>query len=1110
MNRSRGPLLVLVLLFALCPSRTAPLGAAPSASLADILQAELARNVAVLQKEPVPPYFVSYAVYDTRSIQMAASFGGIVADLDSRNRSLSVDVRTGEYGLDNTHEIRGEAAAPPSLGRATVPLTDSDAGVAVAAWRTTDRAYRQAVERLARVKSNVAAKVKEDDPAPDFSREEPQTFTGAPAAPAIDRAAWRGRLRRLSALFADDPLVMRAEVSLSVDAVTRTMVSTEGTRLLTGDAAFRLGIQAQTKAEDGMELPIYATYFARTAEGLPAEDRLTKDVREMLVMLAKLRAAPIVDPYSGPAVLSGRAAGVFFHEIFGHRIEGARQKNADDAQTFAKKVGQPVLPLFLSVYADPTLRRLGDVELAGYYQYDDEGEKGRRVTVVDQGVLKEFLLSRSPLARFPNSNGHGRGQPGIRPVSRQSNLLVESSAGVTPAQLIERLRDECRKAGKPFGLLFDQVEGGFTFTNRFLPNAFNVTPIVVYRVYADGRPMELVRGVDLIGTPLAAFGKIVATDNRPATFNGVCGAESGQVPVSASSPALLVSEVEVQKKGKSQETLPILPAPTKAAVPKVPADAPVLRAMQAELTRSMDGLRLKDQPAPYYGACAVTDASQTRYAATLGAMTADAATRFRLVRVDVRVGDYAFDSSRFIGPGLGGMTGSIAMLPIDDDEVAIRRQIWLSADASYKGSVQAFARKKAAFQNRNDTDPLPDFSIEPPFEHVEPIAPAAPVPASWAEFTRQVSELLKVPEVVASDAQMSIVSGTRYFVNSEGFRTVVPVGSATLRVSAEALADDGMAIRDSVVVDAASPGAMPAPADLLARTRQMLDGLLAARGGKTGEDYSGPVLVERDAAASLVAQSLVPLFLSQRAPDSEDGRMGQATAGSLNPFLTRIGNRVLPESFSVRDTPSVSSVDGVALGGAYVVDDEGVRAQDVTLVRDGRLLTLLTSRTPQKNLLKSNGHGRDGGAQAGVVQIESAGALAAAALRARYLEILKTQGRPFGYIIRRLGSGMGRQGSQLAAVAKVTPDGREEPVRGLVLGSVTHTAFRDIVAASSDRTVLTFRASGGGPGGTGGIPTPGGGALVSVVTPSLIFEELDVQKSKDTLQKKPIVPSPIR
>ena len=238
-------------------------------------------------------------------------------------------------------------------------------------------------------------------------------------------------------------------------------------------------------------------------------------------------------------------------------------------------------------------------------------------TVVKSGVLTEFLLSRSPLPRFPRSNGHGRGQPGLRPISRQSNLIVESSAGVPFAQLVERLKDEARKAGKPFGLLFDHVEGGFTFTGRYVPNAFNVTPIIVYRVYTDGRPMELVRGVDLIGTPLSAFAKIVATDNRTDTFNGICGAESGPVPVSASSPALLVSEVEVQKKPKSQDSLPILPAP--AARTSDGDDPLVLRAMTEELTRSLSGLKMDDEPPPYFASYTVTDVAESGFLATLGA-----------------------------------------------------------------------------------------------------------------------------------------------------------------------------------------------------------------------------------------------------------------------------------------------------------------------------------------------------------------------------------------------------------------------------------------------------------------------------------------------------------
>jgi TldD protein len=217
------------------------------------------------------------------------------------------------------------------------------------------------------------------------------------------------------------------------------------------------------------------------------------------------------------------------------------------------------------VVFDPTLRKLGNVELMGHYLYDDEGVKARRVTVVDKGILKTFLVDRAPVRGFARSNGHGRAEAGFVPVSRQSNLAVESSRSVSGEKLLEMLRDEARKQGKPFGLLFDNIEGGFTNTGRGSANAFNVLPNIVFKVYTDAsRQPELVRGVDLIGTPLSAFGKIVATGDKVDIFNGVCGAESGGVPVSASSPPLLVSEVEVQKKVQSQDPLPILAAPRTA------------------------------------------------------------------------------------------------------------------------------------------------------------------------------------------------------------------------------------------------------------------------------------------------------------------------------------------------------------------------------------------------------------------------------------------------------------------------------------------------------------------------------------------------------------------
>ena len=531
-------------------------------AIVGILQSELSRNVDVLKRQPVPAYYAAYALHDARSTQILASFGAIDRSDENRQRYATVEVRVGDYQLDNTHPIRGDARAnSPRLVQVSLPLTNDEKPIRLALWRATDRSYKQASEALTRVKTNVAAKVQDENPAPDFSREDKQEHSEGAASYSLDTEGWEARLRRISAVFSEDPAVLRSQVSLTVEADNRYYVNSEGSQIVTGVVTCRIFIQGVTKAEDGMELPLYTSYFATSPGGLPDERQLVTEARAMVELLARLRKAPVVEPFSGPAILSGRAAGVFFHEIFGHRVEGNRQRNPDDGQTFTSRVGQPVLPEFLSVSFDPTVKKIGNVELMGHYRFVDQGVRAQRVTVVDDGVLKTFLLDRAPLKSFPRSNGHGRAEPGFLPVSRQSNLQVESSKAVSRDELMERLRAEAWRQGKPFGLLFENIEGGFTTTGRGSPNAFNVLPNIVYRIYTDGRAPELVRGVDLIGTPLAAFGKIIATDDRIDIFNGMCGAESGGVPVSASSPSLLVSEVEVQKKIQSQETPPILPAP---------------------------------------------------------------------------------------------------------------------------------------------------------------------------------------------------------------------------------------------------------------------------------------------------------------------------------------------------------------------------------------------------------------------------------------------------------------------------------------------------------------------------------------------------------------------
>jgi len=245
----------------------------------------------------------------------------------------------------------------------------------------------------------------------------------------------------------------------------------------------------------------------------------------------------------------------------GHRLEGHRQKDEDEGQTFTKKVGQEVLPKFLSVTDDPTMRELAGVKLAGTYEYDNEGVPAQRVEVIKDGVLKSFLMSRMPITGFDHSNGHGRNQPGLMATGRQGNLIVSSTQAVPEKDMRQKLIDEVKKQNKPYGLYFDDIQGGFTLTTRALPQAFQVLPVIVYKVYPDGRPDELVRGVDIVGTPLAALTRIMTTSDQQHVFNGVCGAESGSVPVSAAAPAMLFSEMEVQKRAHEHERPPLLSPP---------------------------------------------------------------------------------------------------------------------------------------------------------------------------------------------------------------------------------------------------------------------------------------------------------------------------------------------------------------------------------------------------------------------------------------------------------------------------------------------------------------------------------------------------------------------
>jgi len=445
---------------------------------------------------------------------------------------------------------------------------DDDADVLRRAiWLETDKQYRAAEQAYIKIKTGKEVKVESlEGGAPDFSQEKSHVFIGPQVSISVDRKPWEEKVRAYTKAFRDSTAVINSIVTFTALAQNDFQVTSEGTQLQYGQIRYRLELFIQGKAPDGMDLERYYNFDWVKPEEAPDDKAVYAAEATMRKELEGLVAAPLNEPSVGPALLTGRAAAVFFHEVFGHRAEGHRQKDASEGQTFAKMVGQPILPSFLTVVDDTTMKKLGSQDLLGYYQFDDEGVPAQRVTLVDHGVLKGFEMSRSPLLGFPESNGHGRRQLGAEPVSRQGNLIVESNKTVSNAKLREMLIELVKQQNKPFGLLIDDIAGGFTFTGRGQPQAFQVLPLVVYKVFADGRPDQLVRGVDIVGTPLAALTKIVATGDTQEVFNGYCGAESGSVPVAAASPAILTTELEVQKKESSTDRPPILLAPAHDSV----------------------------------------------------------------------------------------------------------------------------------------------------------------------------------------------------------------------------------------------------------------------------------------------------------------------------------------------------------------------------------------------------------------------------------------------------------------------------------------------------------------------------------------------------------------
>ncbi len=538
-------------------------GDTPSARspVLDVMSAENKRWMDVLAKANDPAYYLAYQLVEQRVVSMDAEGGAIIGDSDDTDRILDVEIRVGTPELDNTRPISGDdnELNAPLRRRAVAPFGNDKLALANHLWLETDRRYREGVLALAYVRQDQRTLGKREAP-PDFAAGKKETYIATPAALVFDKATWVARLKRCSER-AFRGVATRGSCGLLFTQNTAWLVNSEGTQTQLSWTTAQISVSVGVKADDGQGLGRLEQAFAQTPSGLPDDAGVDKMIDAVTKDLDALHKAPLADPYVGPAILEGRAAGVFFHEVFGHRIEGHRQKDETSGKTFSSYIGKDIMPAWLSVFDDPTLTTLNGQQLNGFYRFDDEGVRAQRVDLVKDGKLVDFLMGRNPIAVSPASNGHGRKQAGFDPVARQGNLVVTSTRSVERADLEKMLLEEVKRQGRPYGMVFTDISGGFTNTSAFAPQAFKVEPVMAYRLYPDGR-RELVRGIDIGGTPLVALQSIRAASREVETFNGVCGAESGWVPVSASAPSLLVEKIEVEKSFIPADRPPVLDAPS--------------------------------------------------------------------------------------------------------------------------------------------------------------------------------------------------------------------------------------------------------------------------------------------------------------------------------------------------------------------------------------------------------------------------------------------------------------------------------------------------------------------------------------------------------------------
>lgn len=918
--------------------------------LLQTLKEELNREYQQLRQQPVKPYFMSLRVNDFRRVTIQSNMGVAASEDIQEGRTLTPQIRVGNPRLDNFKLITQGAANTQGRDIApwVLPMNDRDVeGIRAGIWSEVRRRYDFAVNVYRETQAKVSTNVADEDTAACFSVAPVEQYYEQPLTAEqkkIDIEAWRNRMNKVSAVMAAYPELQGGTAQLNFEVSRQYIVNTEGTSVVQNRIAARVMITAQGMASDGMVLPVSFDYYATSLDKLPDVDVMIVKAKELVQRVKALMKAPVANPYTGPAILSGPASGVFFHEIFGHRLEAHRLKSG--GETFRNMVGKNVLPSDFSVYCDPTLSYYRDKELNGHYLFDSEGVRSRRVDNIKNGVLNEFLLSRVPMDGFPQSNGHGRASDGHDAVSRQSSLIVETTAPQTEEKLREMLRAEAKKQGKEYGYYFLTVTGGFTTTGQGnTMNSFNVSPVEVYRVYVDGRPDELVRGVDLIGTPLSMFSHIAAAGNEPTLFTGSCGAESGWVPVACVSPQIYVTQIETQRRKKAQQTPQILAAPDNSLSPT----SDLKEVMKKEVSRAADELNIRGAMQPLLVSSIANTSRTARIVGELGGISMNYLSPWTTtIGSEVTIGDIKqsskVEADRYFS--------QVACVGEKVDANAVRRAVWNTTDNSYKDALNIYAQK----QNYYTQHPLPleyantNDLILPAATSAQERITADIQDIDMKQLGSLVVELSSVfknyPHLYDTSVSFDVAQMNTLRITNTGLEVNDSQQVLTMTVDATTQNEDGTPWNDKMVLSYPLPDFLKNKDSLVDRINTFASNLMVLRDAPVlDEEYNGPVMFEEMASVYSLTDPVIAAVCASHTLQPADDDYGK-----------KIGQEIIDKRISAVNYSDRRDYNGVPLMGAYSVDADGiVPEKELLLVENGVLRKQLNNLRPTPFAKNSTG-----------------------------------------------------------------------------------------------------------------------------------------------------------